>query len=211
MKSFGQLTIPRYHTEVSFAITVLAVWLLLLLFFSFIHFNIPTKVAVKVLIAKKKHFLEDNPEFQARGKLYREAYSMSRLNRVQHPNFPVLLCHDTKGLPYHLITKLEIWSDLLQLLRKSREKNPNLSPPQLLSMLIDISEALRHLENLGLVHRAIMAENVLVGEKFTCKLSGLHSLQQLPVNDSSSEGNNNMHYILLRSKESYTAVVKKNI
>ena len=78
-------------------------------------------------------------------------------------------------------------------------------------MLIDISEALRHLEKLGLVHRAIMAENVLVGEQFTCKLSGLHSLQQLPVNDLSSEGNNNMHYILLRSKESYTAVVKKNI
>jgi len=164
---------------------------------------------VKVLIAKKKHLLEDNPEFQARGKLYREAYSMSRLNRIHHPNFPVLLCHDTKSLPYHLITKLEIWGDLLQLLRKSREKNPNLSPTQLLNMLIDISEALLHLENLGLVHRAIMAENVLVGEKFTCKLSGLHSLQQLPVNDSSSEGNNNMHYISLCSKESYTAVVKK--
>lgn len=76
-------------------------------------------------------------------------------------------------------------------------------------MLIDISEALLHLENLGLVHRAIMAENVLVGEKFTCKLSGLHSMQQLPVNDSSSEGNNNVHYISLCSKESYTAVGKK--
>lgn len=57
-------------------------------------------------------------------------------------------------------------------------------------MLVDITKALHHLENLGLVHCAIMAENVLVGEKFTCKLSGLHSLQQLPVNDSSSQGNN---------------------
>ena len=55
-------------------------------------------------------------------------------------------------------------------------------------MLIDISKALLYLQRLGLVHRVVMAENVLVGETFTCKLSGLHSLQKLPV-DSLSEGN----------------------
>ena len=55
-------------------------------------------------------------------------------------------------------------------------------------MLIDISKALLYLQRLGLVHRVVMAENVLVGETFTCKLSGLHSLQKLPA-DSLSEGN----------------------
>ena len=113
---------------------------------------------------------------------------MRKLNGTQHPNFPVLICHDTKNLPYHLITKFETRGDLLQVVRLSRENKPDLSPTKLLGMLMDISEALLHLQSLGLVHRVVMAENVLVGKTFTCKLSGLHSLQKLPV-DSSSEGN----------------------
>ena len=78
--------------------------------------------------------------------------------------------------------------DLLQVVTKSRENKPNLSPTKLLGMLIDISEALLHLQSLGLVHREVMAKNVLVGKTLTCKLSGLHSLQKLSF-DSSSEGN----------------------
>ena len=54
-------------------------------------------------------------------------------------------------------------------------------------MLIDVSDALLFLNEQGWVHRAIMAENVLVGENFVCKLSGLHSLQQL-TNEPSDQG-----------------------
>ena len=132
--------------------------------------------------------MAEDAKCQARDKLSREAYALSRLSVTQHPNLPVLICHDTKSLPYHLITKLEMGGDLLQVVRLSREKKPNLSPTELLNMLIGISKALLYLQRLGLVHRVVMAENVLVGETFTCKLSGLHSLQKLPV-DSLSEGN----------------------
>lgn len=154
-------------------------------FFSYI----PIQVVVKILKVKKQHLLElGDAKFQARDKLHREAYALCRLNVTQHPNFPVLICHDTKSLPYHLITKLETMGDLLQVVKKSRENKPNLSPTKLLGMLIDISEALLHLQSLGLVHREVMAKNVLVGKTLTCKLSGLHSLQKLSF-DSSSEGN----------------------
>ena len=63
-----------------------------------------------------------------------------------------------------------------------------MKPTQLLKMLIGISDALLYLEKLGLVHRAIMAENILVGDNFVCKLSGLHALKQLTV-DISNGGN----------------------
>ena len=46
-------------------------------------------------------------------------------------------------------------------------------------MLKDITDALLHLKKLGLVHRAIMAENVLVGDNYVCKLSGLHAMKEL--------------------------------
>lgn len=154
----------------------------------FVYTNILIQVAVKILKVKKQHLLEEDATCQARDKLYREAYALSRLNVTQHPNFPVLICHDTKSVPYHLITKFEMRGDLLQVVRLSRGKKPNLSPTKLLNMLIDISKALLYLQRLGLVHRVVMAENVLVGETFTCKLSGLHSLQKLPA-DSLSEGN----------------------
>ena len=144
-------------------------------------------MAVKILFVKKKHLVEDDPKFQARECLIREVYNMRRLNVSQHPNFPVLLGYDTKSLPYHLITEFEHWGNLLQFVRSSRERDPPVQPVQLLKMLIDISDALLYLEDLGLVHRAVMAENVLVGDNFVCKLSGLQSLQQLD-RGSSSEG-----------------------
>lgn len=137
-------------------------------------------MAVKVLYVRKNHLLEEDPKFQARARLIREVFSMRRLNASQHPNFfPVLLSYDTKRFPYHLITEFEKWGDLLQLVRTWRENESPAGPPTLYKMLIDISNALLYLEELGLVHRAVMAENVLVGDNYVCKLSGLHSLQPL--------------------------------
>ena len=135
-------------------------------------------MAVKVLYAKKHHLLEEDPKFDARERLIREASNMRRLNASQHPKFPVLLGYNTESLPYHLITAFEKFGNLLQFVRMSREREPHLKPTQLLKMLSDISGALLHLEELGFVHRAVMAENILVGENYVCKLTGLHTMRQ---------------------------------
>ena len=147
---------------------------------------IPIQVAVKVLYVKTKHLLEEDPKFQARERLIREAYNMRRLNASQRPHFPTLLGYGTKWLPYHLITEFERWGNLLQFVRMSRERNLNLQPSQLLNykMLIDINEGLLYLKERSLVHRAVMAENVLVGDSYVCKLSGLHALKQLTRSSS---------------------------
>lgn len=137
------------------------------------------KVAVKVLFVKKQHLLENNPSTHARERLIREADCLRLLNESRHPNIPVLLGYDTKSLPYHLITAFEKWGNLLQFVRRSRENSPHLQPVQLLRMLIHIADALLYIEKLGLVHRAVMAANVLVGDSYVCKLSGMQSLEQL--------------------------------
>ena len=145
-------------------------------------------MAVKFPKVGPQHLLEKDPTFPARKRFIQEAYNMWRLNEDQHQNFPVLLGYNTESFPYHIITKFEEYGCLLQLVRKSRKGNPNVKPTQLLKMLIGISDALLYLEKLGLVHRAIMAENILVGDNFVCKLSGLHALKQLTV--GSSNGGN---------------------
>ena len=137
------------------------------------------EVAVKVLFVKKQHLLEDNPSTHARERLIREADCLRILNESRHPNITVLLGYDTKSLPYHIITAFEKFGDLLQFVRRSRENSPRLQPVQLLRMLINIADALLHLETLGLVHRTVMAANVLVGDNYVCKLSGMQSVQHL--------------------------------
>ena len=137
------------------------------------------KVAVKVLFVYKYDLVQENPTFLAKERLIQEAENLRRLNAAHHPNIPVLLAYDTKTLPYHLITTFERWGNLLQFLRRSRERNPPLQPAQLLKMLLDIVDALLFLEKSGLVHRAVMTANVLVGDSYVCKLSGMQYLQQL--------------------------------
>ena len=136
-------------------------------------------MAVKVATVKRQHLLVEDPKWKARELLIREAYGMMRLNAYQHPNFPVLLGYDTKSLPYHLITEFERWGDLLQFLWVYRERNTQLQLIRLLNMLLNIGCALLYLEELGLVHRCVMAANVLVGDNYVCKLSGLHFIQKL--------------------------------
>ncbi|XP_068725933.1 uncharacterized protein [Montipora capricornis] len=137
------------------------------------------KVAVKVLNVKKNHLLADNPDFEARRRLIYEADNMRRLSESQHPNFPVLLGFDTINMPFHIITAFEKWGNLQHFLQLRRDKEPYVQPVDLLKMLIGICRALSHIEALGLVHRCVNAENILVGDNFECKLSGLHSLRPL--------------------------------
>ena len=44
-----------------------------------------------------------------------------------------------------------------------------------------------YLQKLGLVHRAVMAANVLVGDNYVCKLSGMQFLQQLTSQSKSPQ------------------------
>ena len=141
-------------------------------------------MAVKILKVERQHLLKKDPKFPAKERFIQEAYHTWRLNEDQHQNFPVLLGFNTESFPYHIITKYESCGCLLELVRKSRKEIPKVKSTQLLKMLIGISDALLHLEKLNLVHRAIMAENVLVGDNFVCKLSGLHALEQLTTGPS---------------------------
>lgn len=123
----------------------------------------------------KQHLWERDPKFLARERLNREVFNMRQLNTSRHPNFPVLLAYDTKHLPYHIITAFEEHGNLLSFVRSFREEVPPVKRYRLLEMLKDVSDAILYLEALGLVHRAVMAKNVLVGPR-NCKLTGLHSI-----------------------------------
>ena len=140
------------------------------------------KVAVKILAVTKQDIQEENPTEQSKAKkrLIAEAYNLRQLNTLpQHPNIPRLFAYNTTTLPFHIITQYEKYGDLLQLVRTSREVQA-LSSSVIYKMLISITEGLLYLQQkLYLVHRAVMAQNVLVGDGYTCKLSGLHSLGRL--------------------------------
>lgn len=114
---------------------------------------------------------------QANRRFIREAHFLSRIQK--HPNFPTLLSYNTETLPYHLITEYESQGNLLQLLQRTHDPHSRLEETLLLQMLIDIADALQYLAKLHLVHRSVMAKNVLVGDDNVCKLSGLHSLRPI--------------------------------
>ena len=114
---------------------------------------------------------------QANRRFIREAHFLSRIQK--HPNFPTLLSYNTETLPYHLITEYESQGNLLQLLQRTHDPHSRLEETLLLQMLINIADALQYLAKLHLVHRSVMAKNVLVGDDNVCKLSGLHSLRSI--------------------------------
>ena len=140
------------------------------------------EVAVKVLGVTKKDLLEEESLLQSEAKkrLRAEAYNLWQLNNLRtHPNIPGLLAYNTATFPFHIITEYERYGNLLQFVRGSRESKPLLSAI-LYKMLIGITEGLLYLqEELHLVHRAVMAENILVGDGHIPKLSGMHSLAVL--------------------------------
>ena len=139
------------------------------------------QVVVKMLIVKKNHLLLEDPQFEARTRLMYEAHNLCRLSASRHPNFPVLLGFDTKSMPYHIITAFECWGNFRTFLQRLRDVESRDQAVDLLWMLDDVVYALSHLEELGLVHRCVNAENILVGDNFVCKLSGLHSLRRLTL------------------------------
>ena len=139
------------------------------------------QVIVKMLNVLKTHLLAEDPKFEARTRLINEAHNLRRLSASRHPNFPVLLGFDTKSMPYHIITGFECWGNLRKFLQRRRDVESRYQAVHLLRMLDGVVCALLHLEKLGLVHRCVNADNILVGDNFVCKLSGLHSLRRLTL------------------------------
>lgn len=114
---------------------------------------------------------------QVNRRFIREAHFLSRIQK--RPSFPILLSYNTETLPYHLITEYEGKGNLLQLLQREHDQHSRLEETLILQMLINIADALQYLAKLHLVHRSVMAKNVLVGVDNVCKLSGLHSLRPI--------------------------------
>jgi len=139
-----------------------------------------------MLWVTKQHLKEEDPKSRSRARLIQEAYNLTRLNNSQY--FPNLLGYNTKDLPYHLVTDHETSGDLLHFLRESRKSIMHLPSVRLLKMIIDVINGLLYLQEKCLVHRAVMAENVLVGESYVCKLSGLYALKKLSYG-TSEKGN----------------------
>ena len=139
------------------------------------------QVVVKMLNVMKNHLLGEDPEFEARTRMMYEAHNLRRLGASSHPNFPVLLGFDTKSMPYHIITAFECWGSLRTFLQRRQHVESRDQAVHLLRMLDGVVCALLHLERLELVHRCVNAENILVGDNFVCKLSGLHSLRRLTL------------------------------
>ena len=137
------------------------------------------EVAVKVLAVSKKDLVEEETSTQSEAKkrLRAEAYNLWQLSNLRkHPNIPCLLAYNTTAFPHHIITSYEKYGNLLQFVRGSRERKP-LSSAALYKMIIGVTEALLYLhQELNLVHRAVTAENILVGDGYFAKLSGMHSL-----------------------------------
>ena len=137
------------------------------------------EVAVKVLAVSKKDLVEDqmSTQSEAKKRLCAEAYNLWQLSNLgEHPNIPFLLAYNTTAFPHHIITAYEKYGNLLQFVRDSRECKP-LSSATLYKLIIGVIEALLYLhQELDLVHRAVTAENILVGDGYFAKLSGMHSL-----------------------------------
>ena len=145
------------------------------------------QVVVKILKVMKDHLLAEDPNFEARTRLINEAYNLRLLSASRHPNFPVLLGFDSKSMPYHIITAFECWGNLRKFLQRRQDVESRDQAVHHLRMLDGVVCALSHLEKLGLVHRCVNAENILVGDNFVCKLSGLHSLRRLTL-ESTEQG-----------------------
>lgn len=166
------------------------------------------EAVVKTLYVTKQDILEGDTLAQSktRDRLMKEAYNLNRLSELSHPHITVMLSYNTKTLPYHIITQYERYGNLLQFVQASREGNELLPTHLLLKILLDVTEALLFLQHQGLVHRAVMAENILVGDDYVCKLSGMHSLRQLQ-NGHTDEGKLRQNVMLTFSN--FTVVSRK--
>lgn len=101
-----------------------------------------------------------------------------------HPNILSVLGVVKDSLPMMVATPFMINGDLRLYLRSCRpmslQRKEELKLPELLWICLQLCDACEYLENRQVVHRALMARNVLVGKDYrNIKLSGLDSLKDL--------------------------------
>ena len=148
--------------------------------------------SIKILkVTSAENTGQDNDESgkirnRMKQKFVTEAFYLRQLS--PHENLPSLLAYDTQNLPFHIVTEHAVRGNLLDFLRGLRNEASGVpSHIDLIQMCLDITSALHHLESHNIVHRAVMARNVLVGKHFSCKLSSLDFARPLDKrNDSYS-------------------------
>lgn len=94
-----------------------------------------------------------NPELVARFRREAEA-----LRQLAHPNIVTLLATDEKEGQHYLVMELIEGGDLLQFLGDQ----PQIPVPQVLTMTLDVADALTRAHHLNILHRDIKPANVLL-------------------------------------------------
>ena len=105
--------------------------------------------------------------------------------KLKHPNILGIeaVCYTQHELL--IVTELMENDNLVKFLRGGGR---SLKPQQLAHIAVQISEGLVYLKNQKVVHRDLCARNVLVGEKMTCKITGILSGWADEVDDPYYEG-----------------------
>lgn len=107
-------------------------------------------VAIKMLDRSR---VAGNPELVERFRREGEA-----LRQLAHPNIVQLLATDEKEGHHYLVMELVEGGDLLQML----QEQPQLSLPRVLSIALDLADALTRAHRLNILHRDIKPANVLL-------------------------------------------------
>ncbi|EDQ86139.1 uncharacterized protein MONBRDRAFT_44364, partial [Monosiga brevicollis MX1] len=105
-------------------------------------------------------------------KFLMEARLMSLLH---HESLLELVAVCTKETPFYIVTEIMPKGDLKQYLRDCRptaeEPRDQLTNEDLTSMVVQISNAMRYLEEMKVIHRDLAARNILVAENNVVKLA----------------------------------------
>lgn len=119
----------------------------------------------------------------------REARVMARLH---HPNIVVLHSFGrTRSNHCYLVMELVEGTDLAHLLRQKV-----LSLPQILAIIIEVCEALRHAHELGFVHRDVKPGNVLIDARGHVKMADFGLARLTRANDPSTISITKLGYVV---------------
>lgn len=113
------------------------------------------------------------PELLATGSdmLERFRREVDVLRRLEHPYIVKLLGTFREGIHYYIIMEYVGGGSLSQLMRETEAKRGQLSIERVLTLALDLSDALTHAHRLNVVHRDLKPDNVLLADDGTPRLS----------------------------------------